>query len=118
MLPGAARRRENEGILAIEVMRAGDAQHAGHKLTAGQGSYYEPPGAFSPSSTSDPYRTITGKNDVGHVIGVDVALGQVFHAGRSEHQGPGAISAYHYGMQKLGCSQLAPIPGLCGNGKF
>ena len=80
------------------------AQHSSHKFTAGQGNHYEPPGAFSPSSTSDPYRTITAKNDVGHVIGFDVALGQVFHAGRSDHQGSSAISAYHEGMQKLGWS--------------
>jgi hypothetical protein len=56
-------------------MRAGDAQHAGHKLTTGQESHYEPPGAFFPASTSDPYRTVTAKDDIGHVIGVDVALG-------------------------------------------
>ena len=42
-------------------------------------------------SPRPPRRTRTepsAKNDIGHIIGVDVALGQVFHAGRSEYQGP------------------------------
>ncbi len=48
----------------------------------------EPPQSDASPATPDAGRSVAAKHRIGYVIGVDVALGQVFEAGGGEHQRP------------------------------
>jgi hypothetical protein len=48
----------------------------------------EPSYAFPSAGAPDAHRAIATEHRIGHIVGIDVALGQMFEAGRSEDQRP------------------------------
>jgi hypothetical protein len=76
--------RYNEQVFCADIAQCCGAQHTGQKFTVSQRSDDEPSRPSPSAPAANASRTVATENRVRDIVGINIALGQMFEAGGGE----------------------------------